>query len=107
LILDVAAVGSYEPAGGPRAPNLEGGELRRLRPNRSNASHCYALNGLGAVLLKYCRPRGALRPEASSIRGRRVVLPIGINSRGYDHRRNELVSTVTARASEVLWKRCR
>jgi hypothetical protein len=32
------------------------------------------------------------------------VLPVGIDSGGYDHRRNELMSTVTARGFEPLRK---
>jgi hypothetical protein len=62
------------------------------------------LNGLGAVPRKSTIPQGNQRREASRIRGQRVVLPVGIDSGGYDHRRNELVSTVTARGFEPLRK---
>jgi hypothetical protein len=63
------------------------------------------LKGPGAV------PRqSAITPGVPSVPTLRVsaanpsLLPVGIDSGGYDHRRKELASTVTARGSE-LWRK--
>jgi hypothetical protein len=67
---------------GALGPDLEGGELQAPLPRI-----------------------GAITPGAPSVRvsaAKPSLLPVGIDSGGYDHRRNELASTVTARGIRAM-----
>jgi hypothetical protein len=92
---------------GALGPDLEGGELKRLCPESVEHISLLRLEWSRRSPAQKLDPPRAQRREASRIRGQSVVLPVGIDSGGYDHRRNELMNTVTARGFEPLRKRRR
>jgi hypothetical protein len=90
------SVGSYEPAGGPRPPTSKAASFRRLCPESVARFSRLGLEGSRrSPAQKRYHPRGAQRPDASSIRGQPVVAarrhrlrrlrspPKGIGEHGY------------------------